>query len=168
MSTKTLKSRIGTVLFHPLETTICLLLVAMTAVVFSQVIARYVLETPLSWSEELARFLLLWLSMLSAAYAFKTKSHFALRILVGTFPQKLQSAIALFVHGIVALFFAILLYYSVVFVIGVSGHTAPALQISMQIPYASVVVGSAVILLQVLRSMWLQLRGQTFEPKKQD
>ena len=66
------------VLQHPLETAVCGLLIAMTIVVFSQVVARYIFEAPLSWSEELARFLLMWLSMLSAAYAFKTKSHFFL------------------------------------------------------------------------------------------
>ena len=65
----------------PLELCICVILVILTLTVFSQVIARYIFQAPLSWSEELARFLLMWLSMLSAAYAFKVKSHFALKIL---------------------------------------------------------------------------------------
>ena len=75
---------------HPLETVICAILVTMTVVVFSQVIARYVLQQSLSWSEELARFLLLWLSMLSAAYAYKIKAHFALQVVVSRFPEKLR------------------------------------------------------------------------------
>ena len=73
-----------------LEIVLVFLLVAMTLTVFSQVIARYIFEAPLSWSEELARFILIWLSMLSAAYAFKTKSHFALTILVTKLPEKQQ------------------------------------------------------------------------------
>ena len=149
----------GIIVRHPLETAICALLAAMTTVVFSQVVARYVLQAPLSWSEELARFLLMWLSMLSAAYAFKTKSHFALRIVVGRFPEAVQHAMALFVHVIVAAFFAVLLYYSVIFVAGVDGHIAPALQIPMQIPYASIVIGSALILLETLQSAWRELTG---------
>ena len=142
---------------HPLETSICGLLIAMTAVVFSQVIARYVLQAPLSWSEEMARFLLMWLSMLSAAYAFKVKAHFALRLVVGRFPEKLQRVVALIVHVIVAFFFATLLYYSIVFVNGVEGHTAPGLQISMQIPYASIVVGSALMMFEAMRAGWQEL-----------
>ena len=55
---------------YSLEIALVFLLVAMTLTVFSQVIARYIFEAPLSWSEELARFILIWLSMLSAAYAF--------------------------------------------------------------------------------------------------
>ena len=148
-----MSDKIFIALKHPLETVICMLLLAMTFVVFGQVIARYVLQTPLSWSEEMARFMLMWLSMLSAAYGFKTKSHFALKLLVGRFSGTLQKIIELIVHLLVILFFAILLYFSVVFVIGVKGHTAPALGISMQIPYASVVVGCILILYESLRSM---------------
>lgn len=144
---------------HPLESVICALLIAMTVVVFSQVIARYVFEQSLSWSEELARFILMWLSMLSAAYAFKIKSHFALRILVSRFPAKLQWATGIAVHIVVAAFFAVLLYYSIVFVHGVAGHTAPTLQISMQIPYASIIAGSALMLLEALKAIWHEVSG---------
>lgn len=151
------------VLRHPLETVICLLLIALTAVVFSQVVARYVFEAPLSWSEEMARFLLMWLSMLSAAYAFKTKSHFALRILVKQLPAGPRRAVSLAVQLVVALFFAVLLYYAVVFLLGVSGHLAPAMQIPMEIPYASVVVGAALMLFEVLRAAWRELSGQSLE-----
>ena len=151
---------IGLALRQPVETAICGLLVALTAVVVSQVVARYVLETPLSWSEELARFLLMWLSMLSAAYAFKTGAHFALRILVMQLPETLRRAVSLLVHVVVIVFFAILLYYAVVFVAGVSGHRAPALQIPMELPYASVVVGTALILYEVVRSAWRELKGR--------
>lgn len=148
---------------HPLETAVCGLLIAMTTVVFSQVIARYIFEAPLSWSEELARFLLMWLSMLSAAYAFKTKSHFALRIVVGKLSKSAQWAMALFVHAVVAIFFAILLYFSIVFVNGVDGHIAPALQISMQIPYSSIVIGCFLILYETLRSALCEFNSRGIE-----
>lgn len=128
-----------------LEIILVFLLVAMTLTVFSQVIARYIFEAPLSWSEELARFILIWLSMLSAAYAFKTKSHFALTILVNKLPEKQQNYTSFCIHVTVAIFFIIICYYSVIFVHSVNGHVAPALQISMQIPYSSIVVASGLI-----------------------
>ncbi len=128
-----------------LEIVLVFLLVAMTLTVFSQVIARYIFEAPLSWSEELARFILIWLSMLSAAYAFKKKSHFALTILANKLPERHQRITSFCVHIIVAIFFLIICYYSVIFVHSVNGHVAPALQISMQIPYSSIVVASGLI-----------------------
>ena len=148
------------VLRHPLETSICCLLAALTAVVFSQVIARYVLQAPLSWSEELARFLLMWLSMLSAAYAFRKKSHFALRIVVERLPLRVRGAVAVFINAVVAAFFILIFYQGVKFVIGVSGHIAPALQIPMEVPFASVVVGSALIVWESAVSAWQLLRGR--------
>ncbi len=130
---------------YSLEIALVFLLVAMTLTVFSQVIARYIFEAPLSWSEELARFILIWLSMLSAAYAFKTKSHFALTILVNKMPEKHQKFTSFCINFIVAIFFLIICYYSVIFVHSVNGHVAPALQISMQIPYSSIIVASGLI-----------------------
>ncbi len=130
---------------YSLEISICGILGALTAVVFSQVVSRYFLHAPLSWSEELARFLLMWLAMLSAAYAFRTKSHFALRIVVEQFPDTLKRGVSIAVHLVVTLFFLVILYQGVKYVQGVSGHIAPALQIPMEIPYSSIIVGSALI-----------------------
>ena len=163
---KNVSDKLVIALKHPLETVICVLLLAMTFVVFGQVVARYVLQTPLSWSEEMARFMLMWLSMLSAAYGFKTKSHFALKLLVGRFSSAAQKIIELVVYLVVVLFFAVLLYFSVIFVIGVKGHTAPALGISMQIPYASMVVGCMLILYESLRSMGALLFDSSSSVKK--
>ena len=64
------------------------------------------------------------------------------------------------VHIVVVSFFAVLLYYSVIFVAGVSGHRAPALQIPMELPYASVVVGTALMLFEVVRSAWREMTGR--------
>ncbi len=135
-----------------LEVVICCILAALTAVVFCQVLARYVFQAPLSWSEELARFLLMWLSMLSAAYAFRKGSHFALRIVLQRLPVLGQWIVSILVQIIVAGFFLLLTYQGVIFVAGVSGHLAPALQIPMEIPYASVVVGSGLIVWESLRA----------------
>lgn len=145
---------IGWVWRHPLETVLCVILLAMTAVTFAQVVARYVFEAPLSWSEELARFLLMWLGMLSAAYGFKLKAHFALRIAVDACPPKIRRIVQIAVAIVVTLFLLAFLYLSIKFVLGVSGYIAPALRIPMEIPYASSIVGSALMLYYVLKTLW--------------
>lgn len=66
-----------------------LLIVLVALLVISvawQVLSRYLLQDPASWTEELARFLLIWVGMLGAAYAFRTRSHLGLELL----PMKLQ------------------------------------------------------------------------------
>ena len=137
---------------NPLESTLCVLLSTLSIVTFSQVIARYIFQAPLSWSEELARFLLLWLAMMSAAYAFKIKAHFALHFTIKFFPKRIQKLILLFVSLLVIIFLLGFIYYSFRFVIGVRGHLAPALQIPMEIPYSACIVGGLLMLFYVSKN----------------
>ena len=83
------------------------LIVLMAALVISvswQVISRYVFASPSSWTEEVARFLMIWVGLLGAAYAFRTRVHLGLDIL----PQKLTGRSAqilrLFTMIVVVLF----------------------------------------------------------------
>jgi TRAP-type C4-dicarboxylate transport system permease small subunit len=68
-----------------LKNALIVLMVAMVASVSWQVISRYVFSSPSSWTEEVARFLMIWIGLLGAAYAFRTGVHLGLDIL----PQKL-------------------------------------------------------------------------------
>ncbi len=135
---------------NSLEIVLCILLSFLTIITFSQVVARYVFEAPLSWSEELARFILLWLAMLSAAYGFKIKTHFALMFVVNRTSFKFRIYVYFYVTLIVSIFLIIFIYYSFIFVMGVNGHLAPALQIPMEIPYSSTIVGGILMLYYVL------------------
>jgi len=150
-----------TIFRNPLESVLCVLIAFLSIVTFSQVVARYVFEAPLSWSEELARFLLLWLAMLSAAYAFKIKAHFALQFVVNSVPQKMQKIISQFVSLLVILFLVGFLYNSFKFVLGVEGHLAPALQIPMEIPYSACIVGSMLMLFYVLKTFLKDISSNT-------
>ena len=141
-----------TIFRHPLESVLCVLISALSIVTFSQVVARYIFQAPLSWSEELARFLLLWLAMLSGAYAFKIKAHFALHFMVNTVPRKMQKFFSLVASLLVIFFLVGFVYHSFKFVIGVKGHLAPALQIPMEIPYSACIVGSMLMLFYVLKT----------------
>ena len=52
-----------------------LLVVAEIVILFAGVVSRYVLHSPLIWSDELASILFLWLAMLGAAVAFRRAEH---------------------------------------------------------------------------------------------
>ena len=64
------------------------ILAAMTILVFLTVIYRYFLLAPISWGEEMARFLFIALSMLGASLAMKDRSHFTITILTAKFPTQ--------------------------------------------------------------------------------
>ncbi len=54
-----------------------LILVGLLVTMVSQVIARYIFRAPFSWSEELCRFGLVWLTFLAAAYIMGQQQHIA-------------------------------------------------------------------------------------------
>ena len=139
---------------HPLEVATCCVLVAIVGVTFSQVIWRYVLESPLSWSDEGARFLLMWMAMLSAAYAFKTRSHFAFAFVVNRFNQRQQRAVSLFVLAVVITFLVIFIVTAVQYTWSVRDVTGPGTQLSMAVPSSSTIVGGVLMLYYVIKSWW--------------
>lgn len=62
------------------------LVVLMITLVLSttwQVVSRYLLGDPSSWTEELARFALIWSGLLGAVYAYRTHAHIGIDLLAG-------------------------------------------------------------------------------------
>jgi len=129
-------------------------------VTFAQVLFRYIFRLSLAWSEELARYLFLWLASIAAAYAFKTKSHFAVRFLVDRLGKKSQNLIGTLVVFIVSGFLVIFIWKSVEYTIGMANQVSPSIQMSMAIPYSSVVVGGILMLYYVLRNWWSDIHGK--------
>ena len=136
---------------QPLELTLCAILLALVAVTFAQVLCRYVLLMSLSWSAEAARFLLMWMASLSAAYAFKTRSHFALRFVVDRLAPTAQRRVEMLVTAVVIAFLGVFAWQALKFTLEVRTMVAPATGISMAIPYSSAFVGTVLMLYYVVR-----------------
>ena len=112
-------------------------------VVFIQVVARYVFNNSLSWSEEFARYIFVWQIWLGAAYAAKIDKHINITVGREKFPQRGQivlEALVLVLWIGFAAFMVIKGREVIEFVIR-SKQRTPALRISMAIPYLSVPVG---------------------------
>ena len=160
---KRLVAIIRSLVRHPLESAVCTILVALVAVTFSQVVFRYVLQASLSWSEELARFLLMWLAALSTAYAMKTGAHFALRFVVDRAPAAAQRWIGTAVAAVTATFLVVFAWQSLRFALEVRDMEAPATRMSMAIPYSSAFVGSALTLWYVFLNWRREFLGSRAE-----
>jgi TRAP-type C4-dicarboxylate transport system permease small subunit len=145
---------------QPLEFSLALILVLIVLVTFTQVLFRYVFHLSLAWSEELARYLFLWLASLTAAYAFKTRSHFALRFLVNALNKKFQKIVQTLVVFIISAFLLVFIWKAIEFTIRMSKKVSPSLQMSMAVPYASVIVGGGLMLYYVLRNWVLDIREE--------
>jgi TRAP-type transport system small permease protein len=69
------------------------------ACVFLQVVLRYVLNSPMTWSEELARYLLVWCAFLGWVIASRNGTHLAMTFLIERAPPRRAAA----VHALIQL-----------------------------------------------------------------
>ena len=84
-----------------------LLIVLMAVIVLDvtwQVITRFVLKNPSSFTEELAGFLLIWIGILGASYALYTRSHLGIDILTYRLKGAKKQTVEVVVYSIVLLF----------------------------------------------------------------
>ncbi len=89
-----------------------LLIIAVAALVFDVVwgvFSRLVLNAQTKWTEELARYLLVWVSLLGGAVAFGTKSHLGVDYFVGKLHPSSRKLMTLFSY-LVVLFFAVAIF----------------------------------------------------------
>lgn len=66
---------------HLEEYLLVLLMVAEVAIVFAQVVTRFIFKSPLAWSEEIARYIFIWLVWIGAAYSTKENKNIKIDIL---------------------------------------------------------------------------------------
>lgn len=78
---------------------------AMTILIFMQVIFRYVFKESLSWSEELARYLFIWLTFIGASIATREKTHINVATFVSSIKSDKIKKIFLILANLLSMFF---------------------------------------------------------------
>jgi len=119
----------------------------MTGIVFVQVILRYVFLSPLSWIEELARYLLVWISCFGAAYGVRKGEHIAVMFLNNMFKGYMKSALTILIHILVIIFFMVCFIKGIGLSIRQWNVVTPALQIPRTLPYSGIPISFAIMLL---------------------
>lgn len=117
----------------------------MITSVFGQVIMRYAFASPMSWSEELARYAMVWQAMLAAALCMQKGLHLAL-LPVEALPGRLRSIARVVGVLAAAALLAVLFWYSWDLASRSVRQTTPGLGLSMSWVYASLPVGFALML----------------------
>lgn len=79
------------------------LLTFMTVLVLIQVFSRYILNSPVAFTEELVRYSLIWTGFIGAAYAFSTREHMSLTIIRDKFTGKAHTALLVVIDALILL-----------------------------------------------------------------
>ncbi len=142
------------------ETILVVLLLIMSLAMGAQIIARYIFNSPLSWSEELSRFLFVWSGFLSISYCFKKQVSIKIDQVVSLLPKKIAAGFKIIEKLVMLVFYFYMTPFAWTYFNNTvsSGQLSPAMQIPMSVIYIAPLVGfvlSIIRLLQGLFEKWL-------------
>lgn len=148
----------GNLLEKWLEIPIFILAVAMFLIVFTGVIFRYVLRSPLSWSEELSRYLMIWMAFLSVSLGLWRREHIGISMFIKKLPRFAAKCIVFVSNGLILYFLYVLLYYGAKMTQGGSTQFSTALGTSMYWWLMAVPVSALFCIIFLLGKMILDIR----------
>ncbi len=129
--------------------------VIMILIVFIQVIARYVFQNSLSWSEEIARFMLVWTIFLSAGYVLGQGAHIYLDAVFNHFPRRLRKFLRQFNALLLLGFSYVVIYYGYELVQIGARQKSTAVGVPMWLVYTAIPVGGILLIAYCLFSIFL-------------
>jgi len=131
---------------------LALIMGGMTVLVFSSVVLRYVLNSPVTWSEELASLLFAWLTFVGAYVGFRTHSHIRIDTLTMFLPTGLRRGILRVADmGALAILF-VFIWQGFSLTATTWSLEFPALEISRGYLYLSLPLGACLMLVAILLS----------------
>lgn len=145
-----------TKIYDSLEAYVLVLALAFsTLLIFVQVIFRYVLNDSITWSEELARYIFIWMIWLGTSVSMKQKEHIRMDMLMNAVHGKGKLVLDL-VSGIIMLAFCIFLVkygWDLVASMMSRGNKSVALRLPMWIVYSSLPFSQLIVALRLIGSI---------------
>jgi TRAP-type transport system small permease protein len=146
-----------------LEVVIALLLAGMVVLVFGNVVLRYAFDSGLTLSEELSRWMFVWLVFLGAIVALKEHGHLGSDMLVSRLPV-MGKKICLVVGQLLMLYITWLLFSGSLAQVKINWEVeAPVTGASLAIFYSAGIAFAVPAALLLLREMWRAVSGQLSE-----
>ena len=128
----------------------CALLVVICCFGLWQVVARFVLSQPSTWTEEAMRRLLIWCVMLGVVVAFRRGALVSVDLLLRVSRGTWRRAVRAIITAASLAFLAVLLWYGIDLAWRVRFQTFASMELSMAWAYAALPVGAGLAMLAVL------------------
>ncbi|WEK54733.1 MAG: TRAP transporter small permease [Candidatus Cohnella colombiensis] len=127
-----------------------LMLGAMSILIIAQVISRFLIDIPLTWSEEAARYLMIYSVFLGASLALRNHRLIAIEVVSELVKPKIRKVLRITVLVISIIFCAMLLFKGIDIMEIVSRQKSAALRIPMDIPYMAIPIGAALMIINAI------------------
>ena len=125
----------------------------MSLLVFAQVVMRYVFHAPMSWSDEIAVYCMLWSVYLSASWAVRERAHIRVMNLIQLFPAKIALWLTYLSDFTWLIFAAFICWQGVLLDLSLweRKYESPVLGIDQKWPYMVVAAGFAMMVFRLLQ-----------------
>lgn len=140
-------SRLFDLVEKALDAILILMMIVMGSSIFIQVFSRYIINRPTGWSEELARYLFVWITFLGGAVVIRKRKHVDVSFLTDRMPCRVSTVLYLLADMGVLFFLGALVWAG----IGITGVAHRQLSAAMEFPmsfaYAAMPAGAALMFL---------------------
>lgn len=126
-----------------------LIMALLVIVVFLQVIFRFILNSPLAWTEELARYSLIWLTFLGASYAMSLKAHIGMEFFVNLFTVSIRKILYILATVASLVFFLLMIVEGYDLAMQGMSQTSPVLRIPMGVIYMIIPVSGVILIINM-------------------
>lgn len=130
-----------------------LLMLLLTVSTAAQVVSRFVIRSPLLWTEEVSRMTFIWIALLGASIATKHQQHLGLDIIVTKFPQMLRRGVRLAMHVIMMSVALLFIFAGWEFVQKNIGRISETTGVSMVWLYIAAPISGAMMLFYLIEQL---------------
>lgn len=132
-----------------------ILLFAMSIFIGLQVFMRYVMLNSLSWSEELSRYMYIYMLYLGISYGVRTNRHLRISVIQNLLKEKGQKILSLFSDILFLAFSVIVVINStkVALLIANFGQVTASTQMPMYVVYMGVPIGFSLVIIRLIQNI---------------
>jgi TRAP-type C4-dicarboxylate transport system permease small subunit len=151
-----------------LEFAVALLLATAAGLGMYQVLMRFALQQPSTWSEALTRTLIIWMVYLGAALAVRAGLLVAVDVLRKLAPARLRCALDFAALGFTFVFFAVVAWFGTAITSRVRFQNLAGLEVSISWAYAALPIGAGLAALVALIAMARQITERDANAPRSD
>lgn len=127
-------------------------------IVFLQFYTRYILNDSLAWTEEIARYGLMWITFIGGGIVVRKQAHIAVEVLLHFSPKSVARILLAVVDVIKLAFIALLAYFSVTIMDRMGLQTMTVIDWSMSYVYGGIALGCFLMLGRQIQCFWRNAR----------
>lgn len=114
-------------------------------IVFAQVLSRFVFKFSINWGTDVSRICFIYSVFFGATYAASTNGHLNLDVILNLLPEKVRKFVEGIINLLLTAFLGFVAYNGYFFMLSGANQKFPYLKLSMQVMYAPLALGCALM-----------------------